>query len=736
MIPERAMIEEEINHDHEVIIGICVVDFHHTRGPEVEYWCGLPEGTDESKLWPNLPFQALPDGSHSFKETFTYFTLLYNKKTNSSPQSGATDLLEKELSDYTTLFAVSCSQQISSEELITKDKDVTRSTVQKAIVIVSYQPIFGQIKDKLSIVTNVFFSQRNFSDRQIIVSLYDNVNFLFKPLSTSNLSDSHLYVGLCLRKIILDFKKDALVLLKALLLEKKIIFYGKSVETLCNLQFGLISLIPNLISNLQDSGSPLLYRDTEAIIVADSFRSSDRSSVLKFMGFPLQVFENGGLFSPYTPLQQVDDIKDEKTKFFVIGTSNSLLAERREELCQIYVDTDESSIEVIDKSLQQMLQLSYHDKKWIESIALIVTESWNENDQETPKNSQFEGSEDFIRWQFEDYLIGVLSSAKLSDYLQNHKGNERALQSVPEEMKNCNAVNFFNINWVNEWKGSQNYRLFSSLTDDRLFDLFAPKHVFNGTDTLKVLQQKLVSAFQNLKKNNNSSDSISEKKEQKREIKAVESLSTASTRSGSQNSNAKDFTNRWNAFKELFNKKRNPEQEENKEGAQDALLSTESLLVELSATKLLSAESASQEHSPSNIEDNEDGKPSVGLGLHYDNDIDNKKLELHYFKEPKEKEMNVEENLKEDEEIKEDNEENDIEQQDNEEEEDENKLQDEVNQIIKPSTIEESQIAEEESIPDIEELYIDTEDELEAKKVALSEEESYSDKYILSKNDS
>lgn len=207
-------------HEEAVIFGICLVDFHHKRGPEIEYWYGLPEGTQSAELWPNLPFQALPDGSHSFEETFTYFTLLYDERRQRSPPNGATDLSDDSINDNTTLFAISCSRQIKSDELVTKDKDVTRSTVQKAIVVISRQPIFGQIKDKLSIVTNAFFLQHDFGDRKIIQSLYENLKSIYTPASLVRNAENRLYIGLCLRKILHDFKRNALVLLKAIMLEK------------------------------------------------------------------------------------------------------------------------------------------------------------------------------------------------------------------------------------------------------------------------------------------------------------------------------------------------------------------------------------------------------------------------------------------------------------------------------------------------------------------------------------
>lgn len=580
-----------------VITGLCVVDFHHTRGPETEYWCSLPAGTDETKIWPNLPFQALPDGSHSFKETFTYFTLLYNEKKKCSPENGATEIPEDELQDYITLFAISCSRQIRSNELLQRGSDITRSTVQKAVVVISRQPIFGQIKDKLSLVTNAFFLQRDFSDRTIISSLYESLTSMFKPVPGKSL-EGQFYVGLSLRKIIYDLKKDILVLLKALLLEKQIIFYGTNVEALCNLQFGLISLIPNLLSSLQNCGSPQLYKRLEELSMATSFKSSDRKSVLAFLGFPLRIFERGGLFSPYTPLQQMDDIRSRHTQFFMIGSSNSLLVEQKTELCHIFVDVDSSEVEIIDKSLSPALQLSGNDKKWIDSIVNIVTQSWNENDLYTPKNSQFEGSEDFIRWQFEDYLTGLLSSVKLSEYVTAYNDNQMALQSLPEEMLRSNPIQLFNNSWIAKWKQSENYSIFRDYTDDRLFDIFPPKHPYDGPDTMTILQQKLAATFQNLKKTSShvtGDMKIKDNDSQASKEQLVPSPSVKSKDSSKESNASEKEQNLWSTWKDYFNGKKKGRKREDR----DVVKSTEYL-------------------NNSNSTQEAIGSALVGLGLHYD----------------------------------------------------------------------------------------------------------------------
>lgn len=46
---------------------VCIIDFHHARGPEVEAWIGLEDGEDPAVEhdWPLLPFMALSDGAHA-----------------------------------------------------------------------------------------------------------------------------------------------------------------------------------------------------------------------------------------------------------------------------------------------------------------------------------------------------------------------------------------------------------------------------------------------------------------------------------------------------------------------------------------------------------------------------------------------------------------------------------------------------------------------------------------------
>lgn len=56
------------------------------------------------------------------------------------------------------------------------------------------------------------------------------------------------------------------------------------------MQFSLISLIPGLIRNLQDCADPDLdYYETK-LVKPTSLKTSDRNSLLAYMGLPLQIF--------------------------------------------------------------------------------------------------------------------------------------------------------------------------------------------------------------------------------------------------------------------------------------------------------------------------------------------------------------------------------------------------------------------------------------------------------------
>src|ERR1700710_2457609 len=98
---------------------------------------------------------ALSDGSHAATEDFSYFSL---RKSLTVPFSTAEDRDAEVHPEDTegqsparapSLFGISCTRQLDSRDLLVRPDDVTRSTVQKAVVVIADNPQrFGELREK------------------------------------------------------------------------------------------------------------------------------------------------------------------------------------------------------------------------------------------------------------------------------------------------------------------------------------------------------------------------------------------------------------------------------------------------------------------------------------------------------------------------------------------------------------------------------------------------------------
>jgi len=122
--------------------------FAQHSGPEIELWLGCAPDTDPAleNDWGLLPFMALSDGAHASTEDYSYFTL----RRSATSEHAAT-----------SLFGISCTRQLDARTLVDRPADVTRSTVQKAVVVISDRPeFFGAVKAGLGSVVERWFAQR------------------------------------------------------------------------------------------------------------------------------------------------------------------------------------------------------------------------------------------------------------------------------------------------------------------------------------------------------------------------------------------------------------------------------------------------------------------------------------------------------------------------------------------------------------------------------------------------
>lgn len=260
------------------------------------------------------------------------------------------------------------------------------------------------------------------------------------------------------------------------------------------MQFSLISLIPGLIRKLQDSADPELDSYERGLTKPTSLKTSDRNSLISYMGLPLQIFGKGSLFGPYTPLQQLDTLADFGTKSYIVGSTNSLLLQQKDRYSDILINLDEISINITSPSLRTALNLSVADRRWIDFITQSVNDTWDDANPERPSTMGYVGSEEFIRLQFEEYLLSLISSVKCHNYMNANAGNPNVMLPQLEG----DPTYDFGSDWIEAWTQTENYRIWDKNTDSHLFDIVEPKHPCAGGLTIDDVQRRLAQQVQEL----------------------------------------------------------------------------------------------------------------------------------------------------------------------------------------------------------------------------------------------
>ncbi|KAK0565385.1 hypothetical protein OC861_003797 [Tilletia horrida] len=436
-----------------VILGIAVVDFNHLVGPQIEF--AHPNSLlDDPDLSTNLPFLALPDGSHLSDEDFCYFHIY---APNLSPS---------------TIFGISCNRQIASDALVRKGAEVTRSTVQKAVVVLAKEPVFGPIREKLGIVTRAFFAQGDLADINILIDFHATLEAGLQSGGFSTDRESALYMGTSLRELIHKWKFRTLVLVKLLLLQRNIMFYGYPIEDLCTQQYSLVSLIPGLLASLQDAGLPTLDSRTSTRVKAESLRTSDRKSLLRYLGLPLNLFGKDSFFQPYLPLQQIDLLKGST---YLVGTSNSIYRQQKDCGIDVIVDLEHSSLEFLNPTAQKLSALTAADRKWISEVENLVTSTWNPSDPTRPADMGYEGSDDHLRAKFEEYMCALLASVKHYQFDSAAGKGDAALAGA-----SASSTQAFGPDFLEAFMKTKAFPSWNASTDPMIFDIIDHRHPCDG----------------------------------------------------------------------------------------------------------------------------------------------------------------------------------------------------------------------------------------------------------------
>ncbi|KAI6188173.1 UDENN domain-containing protein [Aphelenchoides besseyi] len=401
------------------ILHVLVVGFHHTKGCQVEF-CYPPFPNSKSAAnpdtelpseWINLPSLVMPDQSHSTESDTVYFTIPSLTNRNR------------------TVFGIACYRQIDTQSLISKKNDVTRSYVQKSVCVLSTVPLFGMLKEKLQLITQSYFEEKDFSKVEVLQQMYANLADVF---DTQSLDQQFAYMGVPLDSLLRIFKHRTLELLKLIMLEKKVIFELHPTGILSDVIIGLISLFPCMIeSGLFESA---VYSPSE-----NENNEENAKAPANEHGFPLKIFTKRNLLFPYMSINGIDDLRNRNVRAYCIGVTNGIF-KLNLDLYDVYVSMDQKGngvIEYNDNELAQKLSLTTQDNRFMSNILKTVSDS---------SPAEFNGNDDWVAMQFYLYICAMFNAASKND----------------EHMAE------YNLEFIRLWKETENYKEWSSKTYEKL----------------------------------------------------------------------------------------------------------------------------------------------------------------------------------------------------------------------------------------------------------------------------
>src|SRR5690606_26867162 len=113
----------------------------------------------------------------------------------------------------------------------------------------------------------------------------------------------------------------------------------------------------------------------------------------------------------------------------------------------ILINLDENTINITSPSLRSALALTASDRRWIDYLTQEVNETWDEANPNRPTTLRYVGSEEFIRLQFEEYILALIASVKYHNYIKKNPDDVRVLLPHIEG----DPAADFGLEWVETW---------------------------------------------------------------------------------------------------------------------------------------------------------------------------------------------------------------------------------------------------------------------------------------------
>lgn len=132
---------------------------------------------------------------------------------------------------------------------------------------------------------------------------------------------------------------------------------------------------------------------------------------LKDCGFPLNIFRKGSYCHPYLSLAYLDILSDDRVKSIVIGATNYLFKQKRN-LFDVIVELDGPRIDIVDADLKKKLTLSTEDLRFADYLIRCIEENGAKGESTMFSYTNYEGGDEWLRYQFKIYLIQLLVTSK------------------------------------------------------------------------------------------------------------------------------------------------------------------------------------------------------------------------------------------------------------------------------------------------------------------------------------
>ena len=445
------------------IAHILVVGFHHQKGATVEFSypplqiTGSENAQEQQSItnllpteWRFLPYLALPDGCHNYDEDSVYFSLPCPETSKASKSVG--DGSKKLCS---VVHGIACCRQLDAKDVLSRTEELTRSTVQKSVCVLSRVPVFGFIEAKLNLVTHAYFNSKDFSEVSILRDAYDDLNVTL----SINLSPELLSVGLSQQDLVIQYHHRLLQILKALLLQKRVVVFGQQARSVSNVVLSIASLLPGTLASMIKASA------------------SDKDGY----GFPLDVFSEPLSIQPYVCLQQMDLLMDKQSPCIVAGVVNPLFEKQKEKICSVFVNLTDGLVTVIDPELKSQLHLSSADLRFCSVLSKSMQRS-----PPTSPTSPIESSDSSKLLQYSDWLGSnewILAQFKL--YLLSLLATSTSAHTP--------AMDDFNPEFMTVWLKSSTFtNWYKSHGSSKKIGDVEPKHVCEGSLSIGDLKRRLV----------------------------------------------------------------------------------------------------------------------------------------------------------------------------------------------------------------------------------------------------